>query len=819
MIQNTGDAYSHAIRYGSDPQKKHWYICPKYWCIKTNSPITKEQIDEGQCNDEEGNDNSIELYSKDQQVPGFLKEGNHPNKCVPCCFDKWNKTNNVKRRNECGISENDMDVLSGKDDTIPAKRVQYEATRLMANILGPEKFPLDENRSGLLPNSIRMLFNLDYTKKLQKKNTTLLLPNTYALLRYGVEISSNQSFLACMASIHQFITNVKSKLTLSEFRHKIIESITEEDFIMYQNGNLISAFRGNNNEDENSILNINDKENSQYHKLVDKSLHNFKQYLSDPDSFIDHTYLWEIFTKKKEASQLYHLFPNGMNLIIFELKHHDITDSIDIICPSSSTDSLFDSSKSTFFVVKQGNYYEPIYLQQHHNKKNIIKQSNFSIGNVSTFDDNLQGDVENVITLLQGIQTQETNICRSLPSKPEYIYKSNLYANKIVSKLPNTDYSFVKKQISNYQGKIIALLVNKNNDGQSYYLPTAPSYNIPGIDTIFIESLDNSFIHSYTATMVYLNELKQSDPTILCSPMLKMVQDGMVIGIISETNQVILVTPELNETIEENIDYTNIGTFNVSNVSKPSEFIDVESKISLHVDEPTTGTITAKMQIENFFYKSFRSICRTSLADYKNIHYLNKIKQHISNSNLYYQLKLSYIITLLQELIHPFVDFSLDVDDNSYKMLSDIQHFHCNKNTSDLTYCSIDNDIAKLLIPSKNLVNGEDVNFPNNETYYYTKLADELIRNRRIRMYMLYPREYIFTDSVDYEINNNELFLLQSNINKEYFDTLTPIHETVNNYVKYTQYDSVQPILNQTLPKEPISLFQMNSKRNAHVTL
>ena len=319
--------------------------------------------------------------------------------------------------------------------------------------------------------------------------------------------------------------------------------------------------------------------------------------------------------------------------------------------------------------------------------------------------------------------------------------------------------------------------------------------------------------------MEYLNELNQSDPTILCSPMLKIIQYEMVIGIITETNQVILVTPELNETIEENLEYTNIGTFNVSNVSKPSEFIDVESKMSLNADEATRGTITSKMQIENFFYKSFRSICRTRLADYKNNHYLNKIKQHITNSNLYYQLKLSYIIRLLQELIHPFVDFSLDIDDNSYKMLSDIQHFHCNKNTSDLTYCSIDNDIAKLLIPSKNLINGEDANFPNNETYYYTKLADELIRNRRIRMYMLYPREYTFTDSVDYEINKNELFLLQSNINKEYFDTLIPIHETVNNYVKYTQYDSVQPIMNQTLPKNSVSLFQINGKRNAHVTL
>jgi len=50
--------------------------------------------------------------------------------------------------------------------------------------------------------------------------------------------------------------------------------------------------------------------------------------------------------------------------------------------------------------------------------------------------------------------------------------------------------------------------------------------------------------------MEYLNDLKRADPTILCKPMLKMVQENMVIGIIVETNQVILVTPEGTDSVE-----------------------------------------------------------------------------------------------------------------------------------------------------------------------------------------------------------------------------------------------------------------------------
>ena len=38
-------SYSHAIHYGSDPDKKYWYICPRYWSLKDGVSLTQEDVD------------------------------------------------------------------------------------------------------------------------------------------------------------------------------------------------------------------------------------------------------------------------------------------------------------------------------------------------------------------------------------------------------------------------------------------------------------------------------------------------------------------------------------------------------------------------------------------------------------------------------------------------------------------------------------------------------------------------------------------------------------------------------------------------------
>ena len=104
-------SYENAIKYGSNPDKQYWYICPRYWCIKNNTSLTDEEVDRGVCG---GRDAIIPFDAKKvppggqifefkadsehlgpegeyiQHSPGFIPGNKHPKgHCMPCCFKSF----------------------------------------------------------------------------------------------------------------------------------------------------------------------------------------------------------------------------------------------------------------------------------------------------------------------------------------------------------------------------------------------------------------------------------------------------------------------------------------------------------------------------------------------------------------------------------------------------------------------------------------------------------------------------------------------------------------------------------------------------------
>ena len=76
--ENPG-SYNDIIEYSSDKNNKHYYICPQFWDIKKNIPLTKEQFESGNygklIDKKSGN---IMIFDKDikqhiPKTPGFLK--------------------------------------------------------------------------------------------------------------------------------------------------------------------------------------------------------------------------------------------------------------------------------------------------------------------------------------------------------------------------------------------------------------------------------------------------------------------------------------------------------------------------------------------------------------------------------------------------------------------------------------------------------------------------------------------------------------------------------------------------------------------------
>ena len=101
-----------------------------------------------------------------------------------------------------------------------------------------------------------------------------------------------------------------------------------------------------------------DKQYKLFNKIVN-SYKNFKLFLNpnNTEQDIDYTYLWDLVCIPNPK-----LFPNGINMVILDITPDDITNKIQIICPTNHyLNHLFNEKLGTIIIIKNGNYYEPIY--------------------------------------------------------------------------------------------------------------------------------------------------------------------------------------------------------------------------------------------------------------------------------------------------------------------------------------------------------------------------------------------------------------------------------------------------------------------------
>ena len=109
------------IEYGTDSKdssKKFYYTCPRYWCLLTNTMVTKEDILDGKCGPAVKNvEDAIipkkakavppgkfvyQFYDEDKRnYPGFHKEKTPSGSCIPCCYSNWSTEAMKNRRNIC----------------------------------------------------------------------------------------------------------------------------------------------------------------------------------------------------------------------------------------------------------------------------------------------------------------------------------------------------------------------------------------------------------------------------------------------------------------------------------------------------------------------------------------------------------------------------------------------------------------------------------------------------------------------------------------------------------------------------------------------
>lgn len=827
------------IAYGSDPNHKINYICPRYWCLKTNMPIDSTEMKEvigpngkkelvhptcgriipNKAADVPPGHYVYEFYGpNDNQYPGLIPGKNKGDSCLPCCFTKWNTDSRLNALKKCLPPTN---AAAATTDAAVATNASINATMdkdaginqpdNVFYIKGPEKVPLPLGRWGHLPMQLQFFFReMNIDCQVSKLNP-IVKQNHPCLMRHGVESDPKQSFLACMSNILYYgLGNIK---TVAELKTHIINSTTLDDFITYQNGDLVTNFAATAFASDTTTIPEKYKKTKIYqasipfltsssttdiakqstlfylHKII-SAFENFALFITDDAVTIDHTYLWDIFSQPNKA-----IFPKGVNLIIFDILNNDITNNIQMVCPTNHyTGEPYDPRKPTCFIVKQYEYYEPIY--------SYTKLADGKIQINKTFferDKNIVPAVKLIINNI--VKPFIGTVCKPLPSMPNvYHTKTAPIIGALLQSLAVCNVTPISL-VANFNNKIIGVVGRKAK--HDIYIPCYPSsidttINIP---TTFMTDLD--LWKPYDITVAFLSELAATAKThkvaIPCAPIFQVIEDSLIVGILTETNQFIQISqPIAPNKVKNALPQLKNGNYLLGKHTQ----VDTHIAAAAATNAKDTARIdyVDRLKKETAFYNIFRNTIKILINSYENNapQIKSAIIKTVDNPLTLYGEKTTTIATLLAELIGTRIQFI--GDDKYYKTVDKVATcvtFNDNKcKTNKICALGTGGNTCNLILPIKNLTTGK-----KNKDVYYARFIDELIRYNHIRKYIMEPYNlYSFGNKVTYNLGEHEILLMQSLITSEYFDGLVPA--AVNKYVSHIAYDQIEPISHQPYDNE-----------------
>ncbi len=534
------NSYTYSIKYGSDPDRPNWYICPEVWCPRCRIPIPIEDVDQttirkrktagsgGTCvvgicpfsSTSPYGEHQVFIRGKKDPYPGFQDTKTEDGFCLPCCFGKRQddpKYSSYKTFQKClGVNVNE-----GNEE----ENIIY--------VLG-KAIPLDRNRFGILHPRIEMVLNSNIP--------TGYLGYQKGYLRRGIKHENHNSFLSAIANI--FSCDQENVRSVDNIKEYIVNKIDEKLFRSLYGGNLINVFYDP-------------------HKNI-TPLQNYKNYILSKNIDIDHTYLWDLIQRPRIISE------NGINLFIFE---------DNMLCPvGENVTEFYDKSKKTIILAKYKQYYEPIYYLEgngkqaliqcvfDNNKKEIEKLFEIAYDGCKPYN---KIDWKSVVfNSLMKPNIVKENIVIDYGISLNETLKELLTAIKINKKL---DKSFMPKtQYIDISNKVIGLLLENG-----LFIPVSPSKLIVDIDQlgyVVIEDYKDISLLNIEKTIKYMEEISKVTK-IPVKPIgyISDSKDEYIVGIVTEKDRIICV-----ERIKNNVKiklkrmdnkfYTDIDMFIHNNV-------------------------------------------------------------------------------------------------------------------------------------------------------------------------------------------------------------------------------------------------------------
>jgi len=715
---NHRGSYKEAIQYGSDENKKNnnWYICPRFWCFKPgkykNTSMDADDIKAGKCGVTEAEQKKyvFEFNNKKDHIgkngeyryfnPSFItKMHNDKNLCLPCCYAEWDSNMHQKRRRQC---------LEGEADESEGKQKKVVSSEIMAHnkVLTP-------GRWGYLP------FSVQYFMQIKQKDQ-----EAFMFLRFGVE--SKQSLIATLADVYGRLhkTTVPS---IKEMRELMVKSFDEGAFAKFGNGSFASTFKMQGK---------------------DSAYKNFCNYLLNTTDELDYTYLWDIVCTPNPK-----LFKGGLNLIIMDIVNNDVTDKVDLVCPSTSyVATRYDKNRDSLFLISTESKYEPVYLVFNPKKDKTVIPVFRPASKIS--------NITNVLNLIEKTLNKYCSASRKVPQDYFKTFSAPMELQYLLDELGKTKNYKAIKQVLNYYDRVIGLTVQTPSDA-IIVVYTEPSAPLDDFESVYMD--EPSLWQDYHVTRDELLELNTQNPRILCKPLVKVFENGQVVGFITETNQFVKLS--------EPADDENDG---IKSVHEKNHLLHNPKQIPVAISEVLEKAkgpdakreyVIRNIGLESDFFILYRATLKTLL---ENRDMRNAMMELLDNTELLYQEKLEKVAFLVKDITDGAVQYARFTESvlNNMTMVA----YTC----ADKSTSGVFKNGCNLIVPEKNLVSGK-----LNSTVYPYRVADELIRFGRIKNYILNSNQFLNMGNTEFKLNKDEYILLESALlNKDYFDDMVP-HNSV----------------------------------------
>jgi hypothetical protein len=836
--------YSSNSENKDDPEN-NYYICPRYWCLLTNSPITEEEVKSGKCGKIITDTKEVkpghyiyEFSAKNEHLdanneyikhyPGFHADSTPNGKCLPCCFKNWNTEKHRVRKQECNgdsseeqkhppaaeaeaeAEESKEEAKQKEEESAPLEEAEpiFEKRPIVEDvihddqyIMNSEKFPLDSGRWGYLPISVQKFFG-DISCRVNDSNKS----KTICLLRRGVEKIQNRSFIACISDAIFFAEHNENGQLLvppkiisnnpneDSITNRILNSMNIDTFINYQNATLVESFY-----DKTPIPNDVVEQEFEAVNKIHKQTKLYKK--SEKGGKIE---------EKHFLLKVVNAFENFKKYLLDESVMVDYTYLWDMI--SSPNPLLFkkginlvilnipedDSTNNIEYICPSNHYSINVYDPRKRTifiiKRNDVYEPIYEYRETKTkiiinksfseYDNNMP---ENLKALFKNvIKPIVYQNCTPTKTNNMYHYQNPVTLDELSKRLHVRKYEIIH-QVLNLQGKVIGVTAVDTKDPRKIrgFLPCYPTkYDTKYSDEYIFITNETDLWNTYENTLYFLNKwflIKQSQP----DGEQKCGPNDPFCKVVEDDFIVGFLT-NTNQFIQLSEPKENMIN-DVVHVIHNNDYLVAENEIlssDNKVDTQRTEYVN-KIRLEYNFYSAFRKTVRILLNDYANLAVKTEIDKIINNTAILYTNKLRMVRSMLETLLAPKIDFIDNIDINVFKEITPCVSYEKDKCTVKNPTCLYKVDNCVLILPRQNLVTKID-----NEEMYYMKVSDELVRYSHVKSFIM-KKNYLSFDKIGYNLLNNEIIILQSLLTPEYFDRL--VSSKTNKYFMNNSFDNTNP--------------------------